>query len=104
MERKAELEEQERQRILEAQPKEAERLARIEKARVDRLLGEATALRQANDIRAYADAVRAITSNSAISSSPEELERWCGWALAQADRIDPVRSKSFLNPGDDGPT
>jgi hypothetical protein len=28
--------------------------------------------------------------------SPEEIERWSKWALAQADRIDPVKTGRFL--------
>lgn len=95
IERKAQLEEEARKRKAEAERKERERLARLEKERIDRLLGEARSLRQANDIRDYVDAVRAAARQSG-QLSQEELERWCTWALAQADRIDPIRSFRFL--------
>jgi hypothetical protein len=62
---------------------------------VDRLLGEAAAFRQANDIRAYVETVRSANATAA-PVSPKEFDAWATWALAQADRIDPVRSKRFL--------
>lgn len=103
--RKAQLEEEARQRTLEAQRREKERLAKIEKANVDRLLGEVAALRQANDIRAYVDAVCAALRNSTESSAPEELQQWHDWALAQTDRIDPIKGAAYLRPSDvDGAT
>lgn len=106
IERKAQLKEEARKRKVEAERKERERLARLERERVDRLLGEARSLRQANDIRNYVDAVRTATGQSG-QLSQEELERWCTWALAQADRIDPIRNLKFLNlsareAGDEG--
>jgi hypothetical protein len=48
------------------------------------------------DIRAYVDAVKAVVANETASISSEAMERWSKWALAQADRIDPVRSARFL--------
>jgi hypothetical protein len=47
-------------------------------------------------IRAYVDAVRAVAANETTSISAEELLRWSKWALAAADRIDPVRSARFI--------
>jgi hypothetical protein len=88
-ERKAELEEEERQRKLEAERAEKERQKRIEQARIDRLLRDAAAFQQAGDIRRYVNAIRLAQSRNRTSSS-EELYRWSQWALAQADRIDPV--------------
>jgi hypothetical protein len=74
---------------------ERERQVKAERARVDRLLSEATAFRQANDIRAYVDTIRGAHA-SADPASQQELNAWVSWALAQADRIDPVRSGKFL--------
>ena len=55
IERKAEIAEEQRKAELERQRKERERLERVEKARIARLLAQATALRQADDIRTYVD-------------------------------------------------
>ena len=60
--------------------------------RVERLLGEAEALRNARAIRAYVEEVR-----EADPMVPQaDLDVWTKWALEQADRIDPVLSGSFL--------
>lgn len=76
----------------------AEREARVRKenARVQRLLDEAAAYRQASDIRAYVETVRSARAGSGFRATPEEMEGWATWAIDQADRIDPVRSGSFL--------
>lgn len=80
----------------EAERKERERIAALEKARVDRLLGEAASLRQAEQIRAYVSAVEQRLRQSGDHADPEAFNRWKSWALAQADRIDPVLSGQFL--------
>jgi hypothetical protein len=95
VQRKAELEEEERERKRQAERAERERQKRLEQARIDRLLKSAAAFEQAGAIRKYVEAIRAAqTSNAACSS--EELERWKQWALAQAERIDPVVGGKFL--------
>ncbi len=71
-------------------------LLRLGQARIERLLDEAASLRRAIDIRAYVDAVRAAVANENSSISAEELLQWPKWALAEADRIDPVRSSRFI--------
>ena len=81
VERKAELEEEERQRKLEAERAEKERQKRIEQARIDRLLRDAAAFRQAGEIRKYVETIRLTQSRDGMSSS-EEFERWSQWALA----------------------
>jgi hypothetical protein len=85
-----------RNRQLQIERAEQERQQRLEQARVERLLDEAASLRQAMDIRAYVDAVRAVAANENSSISAEELLHWSKWALAEADRIDPVRSARFI--------
>ncbi len=80
----------------EAERKERERIAALEKARVDRLLGEAAALHRAEQIRAYVNAVEQRLKESPGHVNPNSFVRWKGWALAQADRIDPVKSGLFL--------
>jgi hypothetical protein len=95
-ERKAQLVEDARRRKEEEERRALERRRKAEQARVDRLLGEAAALRQANDIRAYVSSVRSASDAAADPASKEELDAWASWALAQAERIDPVGSRRFL--------
>ncbi len=75
--------EQERQRL---DTIEAEKNARIEK-----LLKDADGLRQADSIRDYVTKV--LEQNS---SEDEEIRSWAEWALAQADAIDPLLNKAYL--------
>lgn len=81
----------------DAERKERERIAALEKARVDRLLGEAAALHQAEQIRSYVSAVEKRLKQSPGHVEPESFARWKAWALVQADRIDPVTSGQFLH-------
>jgi hypothetical protein len=93
IERKAQLEEEERQRKLAAERAERERQMRLEQARIDRLLKDAAAFQQAADIRKHIDAIR-LAHNGAAPK--EELENWTKWTLAQADRINPAMDDRFL--------
>jgi hypothetical protein len=95
VERKAELEEEEREKKRQAERAARERQKRLEQARIDRLLASATAFQQAGAIRKYVEAIRATQTDNAASSD-EDLERWTKWALAEAERIDPVAGKKFL--------
>jgi len=95
VERKAELEEEERKRQLEAELRESERLQRLEQGPIDRLLRDAAAFQQAGIIRNYVQAIR-LAHPCDRASSTEPIERWSSGALAQADRIDPMIGGSFL--------
>src|SRR5262249_27567298 len=95
VERKAELEEEERERKREAERAERERQRRLEQGRIDRLLKSAAAFQQAGTIRQYVEAIRTTQKDKPVCSE-EELERWAAWALAQAERIDPVVGGKFL--------
>ena len=95
VERKAQLEEEERERKLKAERAERERRKRLERARIERLLKAAAAFQQAGAIRKYVEAIR-LTMSSSEACSPEELERWSQWALSEADRIDPAMGAAFL--------
>jgi hypothetical protein len=95
VDRKAELEEEDRRRKLEAERAEQERIERLEQARIDGLLGDAAAFQQSLAIRQYVEAIRTRHARSPIASD-EELEHWSEWALAQADRIDPAEGGGFL--------
>lgn len=94
--RKAQLIEEARKRREEEERRERERRIKAEQARVDRLLGEADALRHAQAIRAYVEQVRALSSPASQPLAAEKIEAWASWALAQADRIDPVVTGRFL--------
>jgi hypothetical protein len=48
------------------------------------------------DVRAYTESVRAMNAKSSGPVSNEEIEAWATWALAQADPIDPMLSRRFL--------
>lgn len=96
---KADLIERAKREKEEAEKAECERRIREEKARVDRLLSEAKALREAEEIRAYVASVRKLNENDKDPVSEAELRDWAQWALEQADRIDPVRSRRFLKDG-----
>jgi hypothetical protein len=98
--RKAALEEEERRRAIEAERAERERQKQLEQAQVDRLLEDADAFRQAAEIRKYVEALR-ISQSSNSAASTVEFEQWSGWALAQADRIDPALGDVFLKAMDD---
>ncbi len=95
IERREQLIEEERQRIIEEKRLAEELRIQQEKERVERLLSESTALQQAGTIRDY---VKAIQDKSAdIDVTIEEIDKWSKWALEQADRIDPLKSLSFLD-------
>ena len=76
--KRAEREEAERRRILA-----------LEAARLKRLTDSATDYRQAQDIRAFVQEVIAVSPGAVAD---EAVARWRLWALAQADRIDPIVS------------
>jgi len=65
-----------------------------EKEKLQWLLGEATALQQAKTIREYVNTIQDIKD---ISVSEQEINQWALWALEQADKIDPIKTLSFLN-------
>lgn len=94
IERKAKFEQEERQRQIQAERAERERQKRIEQGRIDRLLQDASAFYQAGQIRRYVEAIGSALRTDACPIP--EFEHWKEWALAQADRIDPVQNKSFL--------
>jgi hypothetical protein len=92
---KAELEAAERQRRAEEERRQRERIAKLQKARTDHLLGQALALHQAQQVRAYVEAVRALNASAVEPMDVDDLETWSSWARAEADRIDPIVSGAF---------
>jgi hypothetical protein len=70
---------------------------------VNHLLGQANALHQAQQIRAYVSAVRAMNASVSMPMTSDELDKWSTWALAQADGIDPVASGAYkTRPAESG--
>lgn len=92
---KAEIAEKRRKRAEEEARLERERQIKLERQRVDRLLAEAIALRQSNDIRAYVEAARRANSEVADPVSPHEFEVWATWACRFSKLLDPGFSKAF---------
>jgi len=88
--RQEEAEREAKRRKAEEERRERERIAALEKAKRDALRRDAKAWREANDIRAYVEAVRR------SAASPESIEDWARWALLEADRIDPIVSGRAL--------
>lgn len=91
IERKAELELEERQRRAEEDRRERERLAKLEQERIDRLFNAANDWRRAGDLRAFVEAVRDANRDLSAPDAIERLRDWADDALAAADRLDPLR-------------
>ncbi|KAA9385723.1 hypothetical protein [Neorhizobium galegae] len=71
-----------------------------EQARVDRILLESKALREAEEIRAHVAAARKL-NETLVDPVPEtDLDDWGKWACEQADRIDPVSHVGSFRIGD----
>ena len=101
LERRAQMIEDARRARIEAERKKRERLEKLERERIDRLIGDAEQLRRAQSIRAYvADATALHVAQTGAKDDPA-LERWRAWALAQADRIDPVKNGRLIQAVDD---
>jgi hypothetical protein len=77
----------------EDERRERERLAAIEKAKLDNLLRNAEAWRTARNLRRY---IRAVMETTSEYGDSQQLEAWSLWALAEADKLDPLVSKRAL--------
>ena len=76
------------------------RLARIENARATRALAEAKAWRDARELNAYAEALRAVLSQLE-SAEAERIASWCDWIEDRARRSDPTHSTTLVRGFDD---
>lgn len=73
------------------------RLAELEGKRLADLRMSGELLRQAEEIRALVARVEsALLRGNSPELTPERVCKWKSWALAQADRIDPVHSGQVL--------
>jgi hypothetical protein len=98
-ERRAEEQREAQRRKAEAERRQRERIAAMEKAKVDALIRDAESWHTANTIRSYVEAVR--NSNAGQIDSPK-LETWSSWALAEADKVDPIVSGRVFLPAQSG--
>lgn len=73
----------------EEERRERERLAAIEKAKVDELLQGAEAYRAAHNLREYIKAIKVAAGEHAGTM---EFQTWYAWAFAEADKLDPIIS------------
>ncbi|RWC91892.1 MAG: hypothetical protein EOS32_27150 [Mesorhizobium sp.] len=85
----------ERERI-EKEKQRQERLVQLNQKRLQNLRNSGELLRQAEDIRALVERVRRAIDEGSADIDALALESWQRWALAEADRIDPVRSGQIL--------
>ncbi|MEX2165066.1 MAG: hypothetical protein WD823_12605 [Sulfuricaulis sp.] len=74
----------------EAARRERERLEKIEADRRNQLIREMLAWRRASDIRRYVEAQLTRRKPHAGAETLASLESWASWAIAEADRIDPI--------------
>jgi hypothetical protein len=74
-----------------------EGLRKKEAERVQELLQCVSAWRQAAEIRAYVQAVRTTAETTQRNINAPDMEQWVSWALAQADRLDPLTSTDRLS-------
>lgn len=79
-----------RARADEAARQECKRQRQLEQARIRHLLGLAAARRQAAEIRELVAAVSERTAGVDDADERAALAVWTDWAMAQADRLDPL--------------
>jgi hypothetical protein len=86
------LEEQERQRRLQAALDEQRRLRETlaqEKANVERLLEQAARWRESQNLRLFVEQARERGAVPGLGLEGQDFSDWIQWALRQADRLDP---------------
>ena len=90
-----EQEERAEQERIEQERRRQEQLAELNRKRLEHLRASGELLRQAQDIRALVQRVRQAIVQGAAEIDASVLAAWEQWALAEADRIDPVSSGQF---------
>lgn len=89
---------EQRKRWAEEQERHRQEMERKrETIRFRRLVQSAEAWQTAGRIRAYVEEVRNRRGHAATAQEGPELDQWAQWALAHADRIDPLLSDNLLN-------
>lgn len=90
VERRAEYLEKQRKLREEEERRRLEEIRRQEAERRNRLVVDTSAWRQAADIRGYVESVRKKFDTQHDWSAHSQLQVWLAWAIAEADRIDPL--------------
>jgi len=88
---RAQVEEGRRREQKERERVERERRLKAERARRNRLLAAVGAWRKALEVREDVRAVLAVHQARSADQPLPRLVEWAAWALAEADRIDPLR-------------
>lgn len=96
--RQHEAEEQQRQWKLEEERRLAEMERKREEIRYGHLIGHCKDWRRAADIRAF---VAAVEASLLARKDAEAFAKWKLWALAHADRIDPLHDGNLFDQGVD---
>src|ERR1044072_575990 len=92
-----EAEEQRERQRLEQEQQRQEKLAELNRQRLEQLHKSGELLRQAQDIRALGGRVQQEIIDGVADIDAATLKAWEQWALAEADRIDPVRSGQIMS-------
>lgn len=95
IERRVELAREVEKRRIEAEKQARERRAAAIKARREQLFGQAKDWRAAEDIRGF---VASVLAQSAPTQPSDDLAAWAGWALSEADALDPVTAGTLALP------
>ena len=92
----SEAEERDRQMRAERERKRLEKLTELNGQRLADLHRSGELLRQAQEIRALVELVRGAMMAREPAIERDVLAAWERWALAEADRLDPVRSGQVM--------
>ena len=67
-----------------------EQLLKQERKKRRQLLSDSLGWRKAGEIRAFVAAVNARNNQELEGKTKTQLDHWSAWALAEADRLDPL--------------
>lgn len=99
-----EAEERAKRERIEQERRRQEHLAQLNQQRLQNLRTSGELLRQAQEIRALVERVRRAIDEGSVEIDCATLEAWQQWALAEADRLDPVRSGQIMTHLDEPST
>jgi len=91
VERKTEHDEEKRMELERLNRERLERLLQIERRNRRQLITDVVGWRRADEIRAFVEAVNSREELYPSLNSKEKLSQWSAWALAEADRLDPMK-------------
>jgi hypothetical protein len=91
VERKAEHDEEKRRGLERLERERLERILQIERRKRRQLITDVVGWRRADEISAFVEAVNSREDLNRSLESNEKLRQWSVWALAEADRLDPMK-------------